>query len=267
MNIKLTFGLASILALGLAACGDTSGDNPDASYVPPQPDSALPTTYDVGGGAIDTTPAIDTSPVVADPYVWVVIQDTEQIACTTNGPGADIDAVALQDAQGSIRGYGKVGTAIYTPNSGVACTNAVCNGAVCKYAANGGVYTLADLQSRTEGPADATVSATTDDQGYFSLNAGTLQMNIGAVDGTGAALEIKSGDYIYVYEVDQYYVSTGAAYPTCTCPPENYTVYVQTAAGAFKPATPVLLDPNNTTCAPLTATSTEGCGTTTFVVP
>lgn len=264
MKTKLIFGLSSILGLGVAACNEAGGDNPDAGYISPQTDAALPTpdTY----VAIDMTPApIDTAP--ADPYVWVVVQDTEQLACTTNGPGADIDAVALQDVQGNIRGYGKVGTAKYTPNSGVACDNADCNGGVCKYAANGGVYTLADLQGRTEGKADATVSATTDDEGYFSLNAGTLQMNIGAVDGTGAALTINSGDYIYVYEVDQYYVSTGSAYPTCTCPPENYTVFVQTAAGAFKQATPVLLDPHNTTCTPLTATSTEGCGTTMFVVP
>jgi hypothetical protein len=260
MKTKRLFGLASIFGLGLAACSGAGGDNTDAAYIPPQTDVAPPT--------VDTqVPVIDSA--APDPYVYVVIQDTEQVACNTNGPGVDVDAVALENAAGAILGYGKVGTAKYTANpQGDACPT--CNsGKVCKYAANGGTFTVADLQSRTEGPADATVSATADDTGYFSLNAGTLQIKIGAVDGTGALLQPTSGQFIYVYEVDQTYVTSGAAYAACTCAPEHFTVMLQTASGAYsaplKPYAPAA--DNAALCAANLGTAADGCGSSMFAIP
>jgi hypothetical protein len=260
MKRNLLLGLASILGLGFAACSGAGGDNPDAAYIPPQTDVAAP-TVDTG-----VPPAIDTA--APDPYLYVVIQDTEQVACNTNGPGVDVDAVALQDsdAAGTVLGYGKVGTAKYTANpGGDAC--ALCNTTKpCKYAANGGLFTVADLQTRTEGLPDGVVNATTDDQGYFSLNAGTLQIKIGAVDGTGAALQPKSGQFIYVYEVDQGYVT---ATNGCTCAPEHFTVRLQTASGAYsaqlKPYAPSAA--NAALCTANPGTAVDGCGSSVFLIP
>jgi hypothetical protein len=230
------------------------------------------TTSGGAGGAIGTGGAKGmggtggTGGTGADPYVYVVIYDREAKACNTNNPGADIDAVAL--ARGSaIVGWGLTGSSYFIPNpSGDACTNAECNGANCKYAYNGTYFTEATLRPRTEGPPDAVVNASTDDVGYFSLNGGTLQIQIGNTVGGGVAQEIKTGNYVYVYEVDQTYVT--AAYPTCTCAPEHYTVKVMSASGLLvKDLRPAALSAENATCAALTALSTEGCGTTTFVVP
>jgi len=259
--------LGLILALGLAACGSNESTT-DAAYVatpdtlPPQADAAV-VAYDTGVVAIDT--GVVPTP---DPYVWVVIQDTEPKACSTNGPGSDVDAVALMGATGPI-GYGKVGTAKFTANpAGNACENVHCTGGDCKYAAISDTFLEEDLVSWTEGEPDAMVSATADDYGYFSLNAGTLQMQIGDLTGVGPAQPIKSGDMIKVYEVDQTYITSGAAPTTCKCPPEHFTVSVQTATGATLPLKPTTLAADNATCSALTATSTEeGCGTTVFMVP
>jgi hypothetical protein len=228
--------------------GEGTGETPDA------------------GGRLDAggTPDGGASP---DPYVWVAIQDTEPVACTTNGPGPDIDAVTLYHASG-VLGVGMIGSALFTPNPmGNACDNLDCSGANCKYAAVSLSFTEADLVARTEGPADATILPPTSDTGYLSLNAGTLQIQIGDVIGMPPAKALKSGDYLKVFEVDQSYVASGAAYAGCTCMPEHYTVTLQTATGMNLPLKPVLLDVNNTTCAALTAVSTEGCGSTVFVVP
>lgn len=245
-------GFTGALALSLAACGSNITSD-DAGTTTPGPDAA------------DTA----VTPPPADPYVWVVVQDTEQVACTTNGPGADIDAVAMLSATGDVLGWGMVGSASYTANpAGNACANTDCASGNCKYAAISKTFTQADLVARTEGPNDAQIN-TGDDVGYFSLNAGTLQIQIGnATTGAGPARAIKSGDWIVVYEVDKTYVGSGDA-ATCTCLPEHYEVYVQTADPA-KPAVklkPSRLDPANSTCSALTAASTEGCGTTVFAVP
>jgi hypothetical protein len=261
MKTNWMLGIACFLALGLAACSGGTGGDLDAAY--PQPDLA-PMTYDTA------TPAIDTAPPV-EPLVWLSIQDTEQVACATNGPGTDIDAVVLYDATGTL-GVGLRGSAVFTMNpGGWACPQDTCGSsgtADCKYAANSDTYTEADLVARTEGPADATVDATLADTGYFALNAGTLQIQVGDALGNPPAQVLKSRDYIKVFEVDQSYVASGAAYAGCTCAPEHYTVTAMSATGnTIVPLTALQLDPYNTTCAPLTATSTEGCGSTVFVVP
>lgn len=254
MRIKHKVGLASVLALTLAACGSNESNEDAGTYVPPGPDAAV------------VTPEPDAAVVVADPYVWVVIQDTEQKACTTNGPGSDIDAIAKLAADGTVLGYGM--NATYTPNPlGFACENADCNGKNCKYAANSTTFTPDNLVKRTEGPVDGQVNEVGDDVGYFSLNAGTLQLQIGNLNGTGLAQELKSGDWIAVYEVDKSYIEAGAAAANCICAPERYTVTLQSQSGTkLLPLAPALYEASNTACT-LTATSTEGCGSTTFAVP
>ncbi len=259
MNIKHKIGLSCALALTVAACGSNTLVDEDAGpVVTPGPDAAA------AGPDAAITP-------VADPYVWVVVQDTEQNACTTNGPGADIDAVAKTDIHGTPVGWGLLNSAKFIPNpGGTACDNVNCPKSNCKYASISSTFTEADLVSRTEGPQDATVSATGDDTGYMSLNAGTLEIQIGdAVTGAGPARAIVSGDYITVYEVDQTYITSGAAPATCTCAPEHYTVSIENADGSkILPLQPVLLLPDNAdSCDSLTADPTHGCGTTTFMVP
>ena len=263
MTTNLKIGLSCVLALGFAACGTSTGDNDAGTTYTPQADSAVYVPP-----AVDTAVAIDTTPVAADPYVWIVIQDTEQKACTTNGPGADIDAVALVSSAGKVLGYGKKNTASFTKNpAGNACENADCNGSNCKYASISSTFSVDDLVARTEGPYDGIVNASTSDVGYFSLNGGTLQLQIGDTNGVGAAQAIMKGDQIQVYEVDQTFITDGFAPASCSCLPEHYTVFAQTAAGVTIQLKPTLLDPINATCAPLTATSLEGCGSTLFVVP
>jgi hypothetical protein len=261
MNTKMMLGLSCILALGLAACSTSEGDNLDAAYTPP------PMTSLDSGAAIDATPT-----PAPDPYLYVFIQDTEQDACGTNGPGADIDAVALLDATGAVRGWGMQGSAQFFPNpQGNACENSDCSGGNCKYADNGTYFLPETLPPLTEGAFDARVNQSTDDAGYFSLNAGTLRIQIGdAVTGAGPAQELRSGDYIMVYEVDQSYIASKRAYPGCACKPERYTVTLKTANNVSLELKPVLLDTNNTAaglCDPLTAASVEGCGSTEFMIP
>jgi hypothetical protein len=268
MKTNLMFRTACVLALGLAACSGGTGGDVDASYIPPQPDLA-PMTYDTAPAPVDTAP-------VAEPLVWLSIQDTEQVACATNGPGTDIDAVELYTASATgatiVLGVGMTGSARFTPNpGGEACPKGTCGSSGtsdCKYASNSATFTLADLVARTEGVADAEVNETTSDVGYFSLNAGTLQIKIGDPTGLPPAQTLKSGDYIKVFEVDKSYVASGAAYATCTCAPEHYTVTAMSATGNTQvKLIAQLLDPNNTACTALTAGSVEGCGSTVFVVP
>lgn len=255
MKTKLACGLSLILGLSLVGCSGGDGGDLD------------------GGTTIYYDAAVDATPVPpADPNVWVVIQDTEQKACATNGPGVDVDAVALVSAAGTVLGYGKIGTAVFTINKlGNACENTDCSGGNCKYAWNGTSFLPETLVAYTEGAPDGFVQAVGDDAGYFSLNAGTLQIQMGDLTGRGAAKALNSGDYIQVYEVDKSYVASGSAPATCACLPEHYTVSLQSQSGAkITPLTPVVIDTaNNTTCEPLAtlALSAQGCGTTMFMVP
>lgn len=267
MSMKNRVGVASVLALALAACGSNDLTDDAGTIIAPPPGADAAVTVP-GADAAVTVPGTDagTTTVDPDPYVWVVIQDTEQKACTTNGPGSDIDAVAKLAADGTVLGWGT--NATYTANpAGNACENADCNGKNCKYAAISKTFTPEELVKRTEGKVNGQVNDVGDDVGYFSLNAGTLSIQIGNLNGTGLAQELKSGDWIAVYEVDKSYIDSGAAGATCVCAPEHYTVTLQSQTGTkVLPLSPALYNPSNTACT-LTATSTEGCGSTTFAVP
>ena len=226
------------------------------------------------GGVLDagSVPGSDAGPsedsgATANPYVWVAIQDTEQIACTTNAPGADIDAVALVGSSG-VLGVGRIGTAVFTPNPlGDACANADCNGGNCKYAAISKTIPESTLVAYTEGAQDGMVNAVGNDTGYLSLNGGALQIQIGDLTGSGPAKALKSGEMIEVFELDKTYIAAGSAPVTCSCLPEHYTVTLQTASGLALTLKPGILAADNVTCAALAATSTEGCGSTVFLVP
>jgi hypothetical protein len=256
MKRQLTTGALALLTLGVAGCPSSDSDTPDAAVYGNQDAPVLSGNKDA---------AVSPDLAVADPFVWVVIQDTEQKACTTNGPGADIDGIALisgVDAT-TILGYGA--NANYKANpQGVACENVDCNGGNCKYSYISKTLDPTLLLSYTIGEPDAVVSATADDVGYFSLNAGTLQMEIADVATGINRVSINSGDWISVYEVDKSYITSGNAPATCACVPEHYTVYVQTISGVTKTLTPQVLNPDNKEC---TASAIDGCGSTVFLVP
>lgn len=259
MNINRKIWMSCALAL-TAACG--SNTSTDDAAINPGLDSGLP-------GTNDAAVTIDTgTTVVTDPYVWVSIQDTEQVACTTNGPGADIDAVGKMDATtAKVVAWGKSARFIKNP-LGNACDNADCSGGNCKYAAISTTFSEAVLVARTEGAADATVSETADDTGYFSLNAGTLQLQLADAT-TGAVVPLKSGDWLVVYEVDQTYITSKAAYPGCKCAPEHYTVTIENATGTkMLELMPSRIDTTtNAACAVSTVDPHDGCGTTVYAVP
>jgi hypothetical protein len=251
-------GLAFVLGFGISACGSsdtTTGADAAAVY---KMDAATP----------------DVVAVAAPVYTWIAIQDVERsetaaFTCgATNGPGADIDAVALVRG-GLAVGYGMKTSANYAPGlAAESCANTECSGANCKYASISTKFSPAVLAARTEGLPDAIVNKSTDDEGYMSLNAGLLQIQIGDTVGGGTVgQQIQSGDQIMVYEVDQNYKSDTNG---CVCTPEHYEVWIQ----GDTTVTPVQLMPaqynaaNAATCgAAPTALDTLGCGTTTFLVP
>jgi hypothetical protein len=266
MKTTLKFALAGVLSLGLGACGGSDSE-PDAG--------TTPTTSDAGAAdaasAVDTAAAVDTAPA-APQYTWVAIQDHNDpaTACATNGPGTDVDAVELSRG-GVVIGYGLKGTATFTANATPYCAPKSCGAgrdAVCKYAVGSSVYTQAQLQAFAEGPKDGKVFADVTDTGYISLNGGTLQMQIGDQTGAGTAQVLQTGDVIKVYEVDQTYVSSGDAFAGCLCAPESFVVSLQSADGQSVVALkPTKIETANDTCTALSAASTDGCGTTAFVVP
>ncbi len=252
MNTTLRIAMVGVLSLGLGACS-TTDELDDAGTYDPGP---FP-TQDAAPVEADTAPALTL-------YTHLAIQDTESKACTTNGPGADIDAVALVDATGAVLGTGLAGSATFTPAPAPSCTDAECSGGKCKYA-----YPYVS-PSLVEGPEDGVVGdAKTPDEGYFSLNGGTVQVEIG--DDLGTPLYLKKGDLIRVSEVDHLYFNTTN---NCVCKPETFQVVAQNDAESVT-LVPMMLDPANlastakdaTLCPAIALGDTSGCGTTVFVIP
>jgi hypothetical protein len=249
-------GFAFVLGFGLSACGAGTTTTPDA------------------GLAMDTAPATkwDSAAPVAV-YDQVIVVDMEYseptFTCSaTNGPGTDIDAVALIRGASPV-GYGLIGSAVFTPGTADnACAEGDCSGSAgdCKYSSVSSKFTKAVLVARTEGAPDAVVNKSTDDEGYFSLNGGSLQLQIGNLTGTGTAQAVYAGDKIKVFEVDQTYAT---ATNNCVCTPEHYAVYLRdsTGVGADILLTASEYDAANVdVCNAAPVAGDYGCGTTTFVV-
>jgi hypothetical protein len=232
-----------------------------------------------GSGVVESAPVdggADASSVDSGvPYKFVTIIDVERKVITSfscggsNGPGSDIDAVALIRG-GKTIGYGSLDCpAYFTPSqTGDECTKGSCSGGSCRYATVEGTFTQTELIARTMGPPNAVVSkSSTDDTGYLSLNGGTLQMQVGDSNGKGSAQTIKSGDQIKVFEVDQ---SQKTDANGCVCTPEHYQVFIQDSAGRADlrlraiQFTPINADTCGSEPGP---SETTGCGTTLFEVP
>jgi hypothetical protein len=202
-------------------------------------------------------------------YQWIGIYDDQTMpACTSTGPGADVDSVDLLRG-GSVIGVGLKTSASFdaTQQGGptvTPCTS--CNNGACP---NSGPQAA----ERAEGIQDGMSYASMPDTGYFSLNAGTLWVQIGQANGNSPAQEIRSGDKIIVREVDKVYIAEGSAPASCACLPEKYSVYVFTQKGAMSngvklKATKYWMENISMCGGSLTPGATDiGCGTTEFTVP
>jgi hypothetical protein len=308
MKTTTGFALAGALSLGLAACGGsgakttssstntidagTTSDasaplsgldanstvdlSPAAADLAPPADLAL-VAADLApaldlAAAVDLSPATDLAPAEVT-YSFLLIQDTEPDACTTAGPGADIDAVELLNATGDrVLGVGLEGSAAFIPrdmaHGGPTCADADCPAGKCAYSAP---YVAAAV---VEGPKDGTVSPVKMDGGFISLNGGSVRIQIGDASGGGVARDLKKGDVIRVWELDHTYITADNA---CVCKPESFQVFAQTQAGQSVRLVPMALMPVNTranssdsaasVCPALSTLNGSGCGTTVFTVP
>ncbi len=215
-----------------ATTGDTGADASTS------PDTTVAQS-DTGSISQDIQP--DTQDTYTPPkgpvYSWVVLDGSPNPDCSTNSPGPDIDAVALYRKIGSdwfLMGMGKAGTQVVKQPANPKCTGQ--NNYDNAYAACG--------------PVNGTVSATAKDTGYFGLGDRSLYLQIGACsdgtqdlkkcDGNGAVQEIKLGDQLAIWEVDQSYKTPclndgndapqcGYAYDKCSCATEQYRVGLATS--------------------------------------
>ncbi len=230
-NMKKYLAFLSISALLLtSACSATVGD--DGAVDGTGTDDATvgaDTTTDAGSTDAGST---DAGSVTAG-YKSVVIWDkyTEPDCKATTGPGPDIDMVAVWRGN-DLLGVGKPGTCTYKAGTTVACPDNQ-HAAATDVAAACGPFGDLDFKSVSFG--------------YLSLGGGSVEMAIGACtkggtdieacDGAGDVVEIKVGDSIDVYEVDQWYLGKAGgntkAYITgaCKCIPETYEVELRVTAG------------------------------------
>jgi hypothetical protein len=208
---------------------------------------------------------------VASGYTYVAIIDVERqqkgtnFSCSdSNGPGSDIDAVALI-RKGEIVGYGLLGSSIYTESDDNKCKSEECPDEDCKYTESSKSLKFEDLLASTAGPPDAEVNKSGDDKGYLSLNGGTLQIRIGNKDGKEPGQDIRAGDQIKVFEVD---LTKKTDSNSCVCAPEKYQVVLQQGQDNL-PLRPSQFDKaNSSVCGASPSSDSQlGCGTTVFDVP
>jgi hypothetical protein len=204
-------------------------------------------------------------------YTYVTIVDLERqqrgsdFSCSAdNGPGADIDAVALIRKDETI-GHGLVGSALFAEVvQDYQCKNNECPDEDCKYAKISKSLNGSDLLASTAGPPDAQVNKSGDDKGYLSLNGGILQIRIGNKDGQAPGQDILPGDKIKVFEVDLTKKTDGR-----TCAPERFQVVLQKAGSPDLTLRPSEFDKaNSSVCGSSPSGDTQvGCGTSIFNVP
>jgi hypothetical protein len=238
MKTPCLIGFALVVGLSSSACGTgtVASDNGD-------------------GGRKDGE--------VASGYTYVAIIDVEKqqkgddFSCSADkAPGSEIDAVALI-RKGEIVGHGLVGSALYSKSTVEAnqCKDDDCPDGKCKYTEG----------TAAEGPPNAEIKKDGDDKGYLSLNGGTLQIRIGNKDGKEPGQDIRSGDQIKVFEVDQTKKTDSNG---CACAPEKYHVVLQKGQDNLT-LRPSQFDKANTSVCGASPSSDSqlGCGTTVFDVP
>lgn len=217
---------------------------------------------DIDGGNTDAS--------AASGYTYVTVMDLERqqrgsdFSCSAdNGPGADIDAVALI-RKGETIGHALAGSALFTEGQDYQCKNDECPDEDCKYAKLSKSLNASDLLASTAGPPNAEVNKSGDDKGYLSLNGGVLQIRIGNKDGQAPGQDILPGDTIKVFEVDLTKKTDGR-----TCAPERFQVVLQKADSPNITLRPLEFDEaNSSVCGSSPSGDTEvGCGTSLFNVP
>jgi hypothetical protein len=259
-----------LLAAGvaIAACGDSTDMGADGGLGGQSGQGGLGGS---GAGGTSGTGGTSLTDAGTNPggkvYKYLAIVDNETMpACTTTGPGADIDAIDLRHAGSTlVAGVGLKGSAkLVTQTGATPCSTCGTSGGAC---ANSGDAAA----SRVEGIQDAmSYAGNTPDTGYLSLNGGVVWLQVGGPTGSGPAADIVSGDTLTVYEVDKYYVAQGLAPTTCMCLPEKYAVYAYVDMN--DESTKVQLMPtkfksDNTDVCGATASGNLGCGTSDFLVP
>ena len=249
LNLKKFFTILGVASL-TAACGTTVGTAGDAT----DDTSSDATVGDDSMGDMvmgDTTMGDTTAAPV---YTYLVIYDSEKPDCSTNGPGADIDAIQLERG-GSVVGVGLIGSSDYAasnPNSVGTCT--MCGKNADKPCSHGGDQ-CSCADSAMGAPDAKLYCGATVDVGYVSLNGGSLQFAFGDATGAGTAVALKSGDKIKVWEVDETF--THVDNETCAKPlAEKYEVWARTAKGVDMGSIKLV-----------TSAGADGNGVTEFVVP
>ena len=232
---------AITVGAAVAACGSTT----DASGGSAVGDTSLTdgtgadTTADGGGDAntadsagSDSNADAGSDAGAATGYAAVVVWDKSADPAFVNGkcgssPGADIDAIGLIRG-GKLIAVGKPGTANYAASTVSTCTN------------------KKNIASTVEGALNGHVYAAMPDDGYLSLNGGSVELQLGACktgttittcDGAGDVVRVQSGDDIVLYEVDTSYKAgssspaAGNAYDGCICYADEYELDVRLSVG------------------------------------
>lgn len=227
-----------------------------------------------GTGTVTTPPESDggRDAAPATGYSFIAIIDLERqekradFSCSaSNGPGSDIDAVALI-RKGETIGYGLAGSAIFTEGQENECKNDECPDDDCKYTKLSKSLNSDELLASTTGAPNAEIKKDGDDKGYLSLNGGILQIRMGGKDGNEPGQLVRSGDQIKVFEVD---LSKKTDSNGCACAPEKYQVVLQNAGNLDLPLRPSQFDKaNESVCGSSPKSDTQyGCGTSVFDVP
>lgn len=227
-----------------------------------------------GTGTVSPIPERDggRDATAATGYNFIAIIDLERqekradFSCSdSNGPGSDIDAVALI-RKGEVIGYGLTGSAIYNEVQDNECKNDECPDDNCKYTKLSKSLKADELIASTTGAPNAEIKKDGDDKGYLSLNGGILQMRIGGKDGNEPGQLVRSGDQIKVFEVD---LTKKTDSNGCACAPEKYQVVLQNSGNLDLPLRPSQFDKaNESVCGSSPKSDTQyGCGTSVFDVP
>ncbi len=250
MNLIKNLGQASAICamLALGACEASVGGTGDASG-DTTADATTGGSDATSGG--DTSTAADTGGTPGKKYTFVTIDGSpasEPDCKATNSPGPDIDAIALFDKAGKLKGVAKPGTSVFKAGAKKLCE----------------AENKKTDSTKVCGPVNGKVNEKTADTEYFGLSDGTIEVQIGACsaatddltkcDGAGAAVEILAGDQIAVYEVDGSYLAktvcekadaaavpdkkvcgggpqTGLAFDGCKCIAEEYQVWIGSGTG------------------------------------